>query len=345
MAKGAIREFRTSTGVELVMTEPISQWTAERLIADLSRLKGEHVTLSIFSGGGDAFAGFAIHDYITDASNGLKVEARVYGMAASAAMIIAAACSPRLIGESSMGMVHNAFSMSEDVSEKDQAVLDNMNERQVEIFRKVTGMTAGKLTKLMEEDRFMDADEAVALGFFTGKIEQAKLAALLTNKTMSKPDTRTFKVSAGEALKAIASGTIEVPASEVEGAEAATIDALNAKIAELEGKLSANDTAIAEATAKVAEIETAKAAEAKAKETVEAELVATKEVVGKYVATIEALKKNPLVAQVLPDGTSVVIPGAPPEAPKAEKTKGEERQERVLSGWAESIKRVTTKQA
>ena len=198
----------------------------------------------------------------------------------------------------------------------------------------------------MMEEKFMDADEAVALGFFTGKIEQAKLAALLTNKTMSKPDTRTFKVSAGDVLKAITNGgTIEVPVSELESADAATIEALNAKIAELEAKVSANDTAIAEATAKVTEVETAKAEEAKAKETVEAELVATKEIVGKFQATIEALKKNPLVAQVLPDGTSVVIPGAPAEVVKAEKTKGEERQERVLSGWAESIKRVTTKQA
>lgn len=293
------------------MTEPISQWTAERLISQLSGLKGETFTLSIFSGGGDAFAGFAIYDYLTDPSNRFDAEARVYGMAASAAMIVAAGCSRRLIGESSMAMVHNAFSMAAEPDEKDQAVLDSMNERQVEIFAKITGKRKDRITKLMAEDRFMDAAEAVELGFFDGTIAQAKLAALLTNKTMSEQkQVRTFKVSAADALKAIASGTIEVPEAEIASAEADKVKALDEQIAnltkerdELKAAKDAAETAKAEAEAKVTEVTAAVTASADLAAKFKAEVDTLK-------AEVEALKKTPLRAQTLPDGTQVVTPGS-----------------------------------
>lgn len=315
MARAIVREIRTSTGVELVITEPITQWTAERIISQLSAYKGEKVTLSIFSGGGDAFAGFAIYDYITAAENALDVEARVYGMAASAAMIIAAGCSPRLIGESSMAMIHNAFSMEAEPDEKTQAVLDSMNERQLEIFSKLTGKRKDSVKKLMDEDRFMDADEAVSLGLFTGTIAQAKLAALLTNKPMSEKQTRSFKVSAADALKAIASGAIEVPESEIASADADKVKALDEQIAnitkerdELKAAKEAAETAKAAAEAEKATAEAAKV-------DAEAKVTAATELAGKYQAALDALKKNPLVAQVMPDGTQIVVPGAPTPPP------------------------------
>lgn len=294
------------------MTEPISQWTAERLISQLSGLKGETFTLSIFSGGGDAFAGFAIYDYLTDPSNRFDAEARVYGMAASAAMIVAAGCSRRLIGESSMAMVHNAFSMSGEPDEKDQAVLDSMNERQVEIFAKITGKRKDRITKLMAEDRFMDAAEAVELGFFDGTIAQAKLAALLTNKTMSEnKGTIALKVSVADLIKAaVNGGALEVPAEGVVAQEADKVKALDEQIAnltkerdELKAAKDAAETAKAEAEAKVTEATTAVTASADLAAKFKAEVDTLK-------AEVEALKKTPLRAQTLPDGTQVVTPGS-----------------------------------
>lgn len=345
MTKPIAREFRTEHGVELVMTEPISQMTAERLIAQLSALKGNKITLSIFSGGGDAFAGFALYDYITANENSLTVETRVYGMAASAAMIVAAAGSPRLIGESSMAMIHPAFSMAEEVDEKDQAVLDSMNQRQAEIFASITGRAESSISRLMKEDRFMDAEEAVRLGFFDRTIAQAKMAAHFNN-TMSetKTGTRKFKVSSGEALsilasaaKAVASGELDLPETAFPQVTPAVPDtsALDTEIADLKAKLVLAETAKATAEAE-------KATEVTAKTEAEGKLVAMTTERDTFKATVETLSKSPMVAKFLADGAAeVVVPGVvKDETPKVPMSAKAERAQKAQSLWDEAKKQT-----
>lgn len=323
MAKVVAHQFKTEHGIELVLTEPIAPWTAERLITQLSGLKGQHIALSIFSPGGDAFAGFAIYDYITDEKNGLKVEARVYGMAASAAMIIAAGCSPRLIGESSMAMAHEArMAGDEDPDKKEQAVIDSMNERQVEIFSKITGRRKDTIAKLMKEDRFMDADEAVELGFFDGKIAQAKVAALFKSTNMAdekdvKPTTRKLVVG-HKALAAAAftkDGHIEVPVTEFVVSDADKVKELDEQIEALTKErdaLKANADKVPTLESQVTALTTERDKFKTESETKDSQL--------------EALKKNPLVAQVLADGKTVVIPGAPADDKGSQPaTAGEQR--------------------
>lgn len=311
MPQSAFQEFRNGDSVELLITEPITEVTAQRIISQLSVLKGQSVTITLFSGGGDLVAAYAIYDYLTDAQNALDSEVRVYGNAASAAMVIAAGAKRRYIGESSMMLIHNGFLAEGEPDDKLKVVIDGMNDRQVEIFSAITGKRKDRIAKLMSENRFIMPDEAVELGFFDGTIAQAKLAALLTNKTMSEQkQVRTFKVSAADALKAIASGTIEVPEAEIASAEADKVKALDEQIAnltkerdELKAAKDAAETAKAEAEAKVTEVTATVTASADLAAKFKAEVDTLK-------AEVEALKKTPLRAQTLPDGTQVVTPGS-----------------------------------
>lgn len=312
MPQSAFQEFRNGNGVELLITEPITEVTAQRIISQLSVLKGQSVTITLFSGGGDLVAAYAIYDYLTDAQNDLDSEVRVYGNAASAAMVIAAGAKRRYIGESSMMLIHNGFLAEGEPDEKMQVVIDGMNDRQVEIFSAITGKRKDRIAKLMSENRFIMPDEAVELGFFDGTIAQAKLAALLTNKPMSEnKGTIALKVSVADLIKAaVNGGALEVPAEGVVAQEADKVKALDEQIAnltkerdELKAAKDAAETAKAEAEAKVTEVTAAVTASADLAAKFKAEVDTLK-------AEVEALKKTPLRAQTLPDGTQVVTPGS-----------------------------------
>lgn len=301
---------------QVQLLEDISRDSAARLIAQFAAFRGQRVALNIFSNGGDAQGSLAVAQYISNPVNDVKVEVRVYGNAASGAMIIAAAADKAYISEGAFALVHYAYAAGvddADLTDEDKAILASINESQVDLFASRTGKKASEVKKLLAENRTITDDEAVSMGLFDGIIPMAaRIAAHAeAHKTikMSEKKTRSLKVSAADALKAIASGTIEVPEENFTVSEADKVDELNKQIEaltkerdDLKAAKDESDTKVAEGTAKVGELEK--------------ELVASKEAVGKYQASLEALKKNPLVAQVMPDGTSVVVPGAAPGGEK-----------------------------
>ena len=310
---------------EVRLLEDITRESAARLIEQLAQYKGVRVALSIFSNGGDVHGSQAVAAYISNPANEMQVEARIYGNAASGAMIIAAACQTAYISAGSFALIHKARAVGPDgviadadLPKEERAVLDAMNADQVELFKKRTGKTGAAIEKLMEQDRDMHAEEAAELGFFDGIIPQAmRLAAYKQIPAMAedKPKTVAYKVTAGECLKAIASGEIHVPAEQVD----AKITALEKELSELKASKELSDKAKTDA-------EAVTAAEVKAKEALETELKASKDAIAAYVAKVEALEKTPLKAQTLPDGTEVVIPG------------GEAEKKEQLSRAAQSVK-------
>jgi hypothetical protein len=241
----------------------------------------------------------------------MQVEARIYGNAASGAMIIAAACQTAYISSGAFALIHKARAVGPDgviadadLPKEEKAVLDAMNAEQVALFQKRTGKTAASIEKLMEADRDMPAEEAADLGFFDGIIPQAmKLAAFKQIPAMAEDKKMfTYKVSAGAALAAIGTGTIAIPAEQVETELKAELEKATALVAELTAKVEASEKAASDAVG-------ATAAKVEELATVETELKASKEAIAAYVAKVETLEKTPLKAQTLPDGTSVVIPG------------------------------------
>lgn len=339
MANKVAREFRAGDGsIELLLTEVITSETGTRLLSQLATLKGHDITMSIFSPGGDAHAAFAVHDYIKDEKNALSVDVRVYGIAASGAMIIAAAARKAYIGKGAFANIHNAFSLSQELSDNEKAVIASMNERQVDLFSARTGKRKDAIRKLMERDELLSADEAVAFGLFDATIEEAKIAALLKPQNMSDKTTRAIKVGAADALKAIASGTIEIPEDQFTVTEADKVAELDKQIEDLTAERDALKADKEAAEKKATEAEAAKVAEAEVVAKMDTDLKAAQEAVGKYQAALEALKKNPMVAQLMPDGTKVVIPGATTEDNATPKSKRDQELETTANAFEQAKK-------
>lgn len=117
--------------------------------------QGEPIQLEILSGGGDAFAGIAFAEKVL--SCGRPTSARIMGVAASAAALIACACDEVIMARH-FGhlMIHTASNWG---------VVDEGSKRanasQLAVFRR-------RMPELTQEDLYediwMDADEALAAG-------------------------------------------------------------------------------------------------------------------------------------------------------------------------------------
>ena len=99
---------------EVRLLEDITRESAARLITELSAYKGTRVALSIFSNGGDVHGSQAVAAYIGNPANEMQVEARIYGNAASGAMIIAAACQKAYIASGAFALIHKAAAIGPD---------------------------------------------------------------------------------------------------------------------------------------------------------------------------------------------------------------------------------------
>lgn len=327
---------------EVRLLEDITRESATRLIEELSAYKGRPVALSIFSNGGDVHASNAIAKYISNPANDMRVEARVYGNAASGAMIICAACQKAYIASGSFALIHEAHAIGQDgkvipvaeLPKEEVAILEAMNADQVALFKKRTGKTDGAIEKLMEQDREMTAQQAVDFGLFDGIIPQAlKLAAFKQIPMSDEKKFRAFKVKVARTLDnitALASGNeveVQIPEEQIASADAAKVTDLETQIAAKTKELADLQAAKLEADNKVTTSEAAKKTAEDALAAKETELVASKGNETKYLAAIDVLQRNPLVAQVLPNGQSVVIPG---ELIGADPTKGMTKKEAHL---------------
>lgn len=134
----------------------------------LDEANGEDVIININSGGGDFYAGVNIHDTIKAYPG--NVELRVVGLAASAASIIAMA-SKCLISPASNIMIHNVACT--DYSNKngkrkcadDMAVTDN---GLAFLYSQKTGLPENEISRMMDEETFLDAKTALEKGFVDG---------------------------------------------------------------------------------------------------------------------------------------------------------------------------------
>lgn len=303
---------------EVKLLEDITRESAARVIEQLSAYKGRKVALSIFSNGGSAHGGSAVASYIANPANDMHVEARVYGNAASAAMMICAACQKAYISEGAFAMIHEAYAMDENgervpddkLSAEDRATLQAMNTAQAKLFASRTGKTVDEIARILKDGSDLSAEKAVRMKLFDGVIAQEqRLAAMKTMNETNMSDTTKRKLVIGhKALLAAAltsDGHIEVDEKEFTISEADKLKELEAKKAELE-------TEIAALRAKADTVPTLETAKADA----ETKLVAMTTENEKHKAQLEALKKNPLVAAVLVSGNEAVIPQATPSEDK-----------------------------
>lgn len=140
---------------------------------ELNSGKG-NITVWINSPGGDCFAAAQIFNMLR-AYKG-KVTVKIDSLAASAASVIAMAGDEVLISPTGMLMIHNPSTVAMgDHGDLEKAIdmLNEVKESIINAYQLKTGLSRNKLSKLMEDETWMDATKAVELGFADDVIQRA----------------------------------------------------------------------------------------------------------------------------------------------------------------------------
>jgi ATP-dependent Clp endopeptidase proteolytic subunit ClpP len=251
--------------------------TAKDFVADLRKLKGQHVHLRINSVGGSVVEGAAIYNALRRHKGGLTVH--VDGLAASMASVIAMAGEEVLMADNAMMMVHNPWSMAmgdADDLRKEADVLDKLKATLVNAYVRKSGRERAEIENLMDEETWMDAVQAVDFGFADDIEEGIEAAASVTpeaararfdnfSNSMARKSTKSIKAEEAAPAEVVAEPVVEQPVTDA-AVDTSSEDNMNAELqakvdalqAELSAKVEA-DTVRAQAdevTAK--EIETLK---------------------------------------------------------------------------------------
>lgn len=278
--------------VELSLYDEIGSFGigAKQFIAELKEYKGQHVHLRINSPGGEIVEGSAIYNALTRHEGGLTVH--IDALAASMASVIAMSGDPVYMADNALLMIHNPWTLAAGEAKdlrKQADLLDTMKSNLIRAYQKKSGMDEQAIAKLMDEETWLDAVEAVALGFVdaiedgipaaaSAKEMRARFdnfaKAKMQNTVISEAEVSAPAADpvveetpvAAETVETVADAPVaeeaevvaveEAPVAE-EPQAAVTADSLVAKIADMAAKLSQ-----VEARADAAEAELSKVKEA-----------------------------------------------------------------------------------
>jgi len=152
--------------------------TAQEFITDIKDLKDTPINLRINSLGGDVFDGMAMYNVIKRRE--AKTTVYIEGIAASIATIIALGADEVVMAENSLFMIHNAWggSMGEAKDMRKTAdTLDKITSELTDIYRKKTGLSYDSLANMMDEETWLNAEEAFNYGFIDTISDSIKVAA------------------------------------------------------------------------------------------------------------------------------------------------------------------------
>lgn len=172
--------------------------TAKKFIAELSKVGvNEDIIVNINSDGGSLLEAFAIYDYLnSEQGQRYKIQGKIFGMAASAATIIAIACKAK-IGGNSYFMIHDAYMPEKDPTTGEVVLLEDMNTKIANIYSKATGLSVDKVRQMMKAETYIDAYSAVEMKFCSGIIEGVQAIAAKANQNIHKwkalLDNRTYQ--------------------------------------------------------------------------------------------------------------------------------------------------------
>jgi ATP-dependent protease ClpP protease subunit len=245
---------------------------AKEFIAELREYKGQHVHVRINSPGGEIIDGSAIANALNRHEGGVTVH--IDGLAASMASYIAMSGKPTYMSENALLMIHNPWTLAAgeaDDLRKQADLLDTMKSTLVRGYQRKSGMPAEEISRLMDEETWLTALEATALGFvdaiedgipaaasakdlrhrfdtFARRMDESNSVA--TETEVAAPAVEVAVEEAPVTVEAVAPETTEEPAAEEAAPEAKADDSAE-KLAALEAEKA---EAIARAEAAEAEL-------------------------------------------------------------------------------------------
>ena len=162
----------TSSSRVLVLSGPIAEqsWFDDEITPALFKAEltqdTSDIEVWINSPGGDCVAAAQIYNMLTTYPG--RVSVRIDGIAASAATVVAIAGDEVVMSPVSMLMIHNPATLAMgDATELERAkqMLASVKDSIINAYELKTGLSRAKLSRLMDEETWMDARYAVSLGF------------------------------------------------------------------------------------------------------------------------------------------------------------------------------------
>lgn len=160
---------------ELFFEGPISDetWWGDEITPamfrdELAKVSG-NLTVWINSPGGDCISASQIYTMLRNHKS--KVTVKIDGIAASAASVVAMAGDETLISPTGYLMVHNPMTLAsgnKSDMEKAIALLEEIKEGIINAYVRKTGLSRNKISKLMDDETWLNAEKALQLGFVDG---------------------------------------------------------------------------------------------------------------------------------------------------------------------------------
>lgn len=179
--------------------------TAKQFADDLKALGSvKTIDLRINSEGGSVFDGKAIYSLLVE--HKAKVITHIDGLAASAASFIAMAGDEIEIAEGGFVMIHNAwlFAMGDARELRRTAeLLDTVNGTILDVYTARTKGDRAKLAKMMDDETWLTAEDAIKHGFANKMVQNLKVAASISHPDRFKNMPAALKPNAVRAKAAL----------------------------------------------------------------------------------------------------------------------------------------------
>lgn len=145
--------------------------SSDSIVKTLNQSNAKNITVKINSYGGEVSEAIAIYNELRAKSKaGVAVTTIDMGFACSSASVIFCAGDKRVMSQSSLLMIHNPWmSISGNSKELQKAAedLEKIAKSIVDIYQSVINITAEELDALMDAETWIEAADAVEMGFAT----------------------------------------------------------------------------------------------------------------------------------------------------------------------------------
>lgn len=203
----ALTNAQGSAVAEIRIYDEIGFWgtDAKTFVSQLDEAAASaaEVVVAINSPGGDVFDAFAIYNALRRYAG--RVTARIDGVAASAASLVAMAGDRIVMPENAMLMIHNPWTVALGTASDLRATADSMDKARDGIlaaYRNKSGKSDEELTAMLDAETWMTAAEAKEAGFADEIEAPVKLAA-----TARAADLLARFQSAPSSVRALVDGT------------------------------------------------------------------------------------------------------------------------------------------
>ena len=163
--------------------EDFDEVVSKKVITDLNDLDVDNINVYINSNGGTVTTALAINNVLK--RHKAKKTAYIDGIAASSATIITSACDVVKMPKNALFMIHNPWTISVgDKNEFNKAIdnLDKIKETILESYVTKTGKDKETLSKLMDDETWMNAEEALKYGFIDEIVDEKIEKEQIENK-------------------------------------------------------------------------------------------------------------------------------------------------------------------